>query len=187
MYQASDLRKGLTVEIDGGPYVVTEFNFVKPGKGQALYVCKLKNMDTGATLQRTFRSADKIDEAHLDKRVLTYSYPDGEHFVFVDDKYEQIVLSRETLGDAAKFLLENIEVEFLFHRDKAVQVTLPTFVERQIVECEPGVRGDTATNVMKPAKIQGGHEISVPLFVNNGDIVKIDTRTGEYVDRVRKK
>lgn len=185
MYNASDLRKGLRIEIDGAPYAITEFNFVKPGKGQALYNCKLKNMITGATLCRTYRSSDKLDEPKLDERTLTYSYPDGETYVFMDENYEQVSISANVLGDARFFLAQDVSVEVLFYNDRPIEVTLPTFIEKEIVQTEPGARGNTATNVLKPAKIHGGYEIQVPLFVNQGDIVKIDTRTGEYADRVR--
>lgn len=187
MYSASDLRKGLKVEIEGAPYVITEFNFMKPGKGQAIYNCKLKNMETGATLSRSYRSNDKVGKPELVQRVLTYSYPDGDRYVFMDENYEQIAMSADDLGDVRHFLTEDMEVEALFHKGKAIEVAPPTFVEKEVVYTEPGVRGDTATNVMKPAKVDTGYELSVPLFVNQGDLVKIDTRTGEYADRVRKR
>lgn len=186
MYTASDLRKGLKIEIDGAPYDITEFNFNKPGKGHALYSCKLKNMIDGTTLTRTFRASDKFEKPDLEQKTLTYSYSDGEHFVFMDENYDQINVHTDILGTGRFFLTEDVEVTVLFYRNSIVGVTLPTFVEKEIVETEPGARGDTATNVLKSAKINGGYEISVPLFVAEGDIVKIDTRTGEYADRVRK-
>ena len=187
MYTASDLRKGLKVEIDGAPYVITDFNFTKPGKGQALYNCRLKNMITGATLTKTYRSVDKIDRPELMDKTLRFSYVDGLHFVFMDDNYEQVLIPAESLGDNRFFLSEDLPVDVLFHNGQPVEVTLPTFVEKAIVRTEPGARGNTATNVMKSAEIEGGYEIQVPLFVNEGDIVKIDTRTGMYSDRVAKK
>jgi elongation factor P len=188
MYTASDLRKGLKIEVDGIPFEVTEFQFVKPGKGQALYRCKLKNLVTGGTLDRTYRSVDKIDEPNLEERELVYSYFDGEHYAFMDKKtYDQLTLEAPALGDQKYFLEEDMEVSVLFHNHRPIEIRLPFFVEKPIVETEPGARGDTATNVTKLAKIPGGYEIHVPLFVNQGDIVRIDTRTGEYADRVSKR
>ena len=186
MYQASDLRKGLKIEIEGVPFIITEFQFVKPGKGQAMYKCKIKNMYSGNVSDRTFRAADKIDKPNLTERELVYSFAEGDHYVFMDNEtYDQVSLSEEVLGDQRFFLAENIEVNVLYHNDKPIEVTLPVFVEKTIVETEPGARGDTATNVLKPAKIEGGYEIQVPLFVNQGDRVRLDTRTGTYVDRAK--
>lgn len=187
MYTASDLRKGLKIEIEGAPFIITDFNFVKPGKGQALYNCRMKNLITGATMTRTYRSVDKIDQPQLEDKALTYSYEDNGHYVFMDKEYNQVIISGEVLGDSRHFLVEDIVVDVLFHNGSAVEVTLPNFVEKEILETEPGARGNTATNVMKPARIPGGYEIQVPLFVDQGDIVRIDTRTGTYVDRVNKR
>ena len=187
MYSASDLRKGLKIEVDGAPYVITDFQFVKPGKGQALYRCKIKNLITGATQDKTYRAVEKIDKPNLEERELIYSYIDGEQYVFMDSStYEQIHLGADILGDQRWFLVEDMEVKILFHNNLPIEVTLPFFVEKEIVETEPGVRGDTATNVMKPARIDNGYEIQVPLFINQGDRVRIDTRTGKYADRVSK-
>jgi len=188
MYTPSDLRKGLKIEIDGVPYEVVEFQFVKPGKGQALYRCRIKNMLTGATQDRTYRAVEKIDKPDLTERDMTYSYHNGTHYVFMDTKtYEEITIEEEVLGDKKYFLIEQIEVTALFHNGLPIDIALPNFVEKEILETEPGARGDTATNVLKPAKIEGGYEIQIPLFVNQGDIVRIDTRTGEYADRVSKR
>jgi elongation factor P len=187
MYNASDLRKGLKIEIDGVPYVITDFNFVKPGKGQALYNCKLKNMLNNTTLAKTFRSSDKIDSAHLIQKTVQYSYSDGDRCVFMDDNYEQISVPGSVLGDARGLLVEDLSVEILFHNDEPIDVTLPNFVEKTVAATEPGVRGDTATNVLKPATLDGGYEIQVPLFVNENDVIKVDTRTGKYADRVSKR
>lgn len=186
MHSASDLRKGLKIEIDGAPYVITEFNFVKPGKGQALYNCKMKNMVTGNTLSKTYRSNDKVDKPELRQRTLLYSYQDGDEVIFMDENYEQISISAAVMGTSRFFLVEDLSVEVLFHNGQAIEVTLPIFIEKEIIETEPGARGNTATNVLKPAKIDSGYEIHVPLFVNQGDVIRIDTRTGEYVDRVRR-
>ncbi len=186
MFNASDLRKGLKVEIDGEPYVITEFTFTKPGKGQAIYSCRLKNMISGSTLSKNYRSVDKIDKPELTERSMEYSYEDGDNYVFMDENYEQVSISAELLGDSRFFLNEGTEVSVLFFKGRPVDITLPNFVEKEIKHTEPGAKGNTATNVMKPAKIEGGYEIQIPLFVNQGDIIKIDTRTGGYADRVSK-
>ena len=187
MYSASDLRKGLRVEIDGVPFVITDFNFVKPGKGASIYNCRLKNMITGATLTRSYRSNDTLNEPKLEERTMRYSYKDGDEYVFLDKNFEQLTVRAEVLGDNRFFLVEEIEVTILIHNDAPIGVELPTFVEKTIVETEPGARGNTATNVLKPAKIPGGYEIQVPIFVKQGDIIKIDTRTSMYADRVTRK
>ncbi len=187
MFNASDLRKGLKVEIDGEPWVVTEFEFCKPGKGQALYRCKLKNMLTGTTMDRTYRSVEKIGKPDLSEVDVFYSYQDGTFYVFSDSEtYEEYRVGPEQLGDQVYFLIENSPCKMLLFNGKPIEVTLPVFVEKKITQTEPGVRGDTATNVTKPAKIDNGYGLQVPIFLNEGDIVKIDTRTGEYVERVRK-
>ncbi len=186
MYNASDLRKGLKIEMDGVPFVVTEFNFVKPGKGQALYVCRLKNMISGGTVSKTFRSNDKIDKPDMEQKTLRYSYAEGDDCVFLDEDYHQITVPASVLGDQRYFLSEDMAVEVVIYNGEPVDVTLPTFIEKTIVETEPGVRGNTATNVMKEARIEGGFALQVPLFINTGDIVKIDTRTSAYADRISK-
>lgn len=187
MYTASDLRKGLKIEIDGQPCVITDFQFVKPGKGQALYRCKIKNLITGSTVDKTFRAVEKIDKPNLEERDLVYSYQDGEQYVFLDSAtYEQLPLGADILEDQRFFLVEDMEVQILFHNNNPIEVTLPFFVEKEIVDTEPGARGDTATNVQKPAKIDNGYELQVPIFINQGDRVRIDTRTGKYSDRVSK-
>lgn len=186
MFEASDLRKGLKVEIDGQPYEITEFNFVKPGKGQALYNCRMKNMINGSTIAKTYRAADKIDSPQLEEHTLTFSYPEGDNFVFLNESFEQVIIPASALGRNVHFLVENIEVDALFHNGRPIEVVLPFFIEKTIVDTEPGARGNTATNVLKSAKIESGYELQVPLFINKGDVIKIDTRTGEYSDRVRK-
>lgn len=186
MYSASDLRKGLKIEIDGDPYIVTDFQFVKPGKGQALYRCKLKNLLTGSTQDKTYRSVEKIDKPNLMDRKMVYSYHDGLNYVFMDpETYDQVEIDEKTIGHQKHFLIEDMECDILFHNDRPIEITLQNFIEKEITETEPGIRGDTATNVTKPAKIDNGYELAVPIFVNQGDVVKIDTRTGEYSERVR--
>lgn len=187
MYSASDLKKGLKIEIDGDPCMITNFEFSKPGKGQALYRCKIKNLVTGNTFDKTYRSVDKINKCALLSRDFTYSYIDGDNYVFSDNEtYEEAHLNEELLGELRFFIVDDMQVEILFHNDRALDITLPNFVEMVIAETEPGARGDTATNVMKPAKLENGYEINVPIFINEGDVVRIDTRTGTYSDRVSK-
>lgn len=187
MYNASDLRKGLKVEIDGDPWVITDFDFMKPGKGQALYRCKLKNMVSGTTMDKSWRANDKIGRPNLQERELTYVYNDGINFIFSDDEtFEEVPVNGEMLGNKQYFLLENAKCKILFHNDIPIDVELPIFVEKQVIETEPAVRGDTATNVTKPAKLDNGYEVAVPAFINTDDTIKIDTRTGEYVERTNK-
>ena len=186
MYSASDLRKGLKIEIDGEPYIVADFQFVKPGKGQALYRCKLKNLITGSTQDKTYRSVEKMEKPNLIEKGMIFSYIDGNSYVFMDaETYEQILVDQAVLGDMKFFLIEDMECDILFHNDRAIEITLQNFIEKEIVETEPGIRGDTATNVQKPATLDNGYELQVPIFINQGDWVKIDTRTGKYSERVR--
>ncbi len=185
MYTAADLRKGLKIEMEGVPYEVVDFQFVKPGKGQAMYKCRLKHMLAGNTMDKTFRAVDKIDKPNIEERELSYSYDEGASFVFMDEKtYEQVHVDADVVGDQKYFLTEDLKVSVLFFNNRAVQVTLPSFVEKTIKETEPGARGDTATNVLKPAKLDNGYEIGVPLFIKEGDTIRIDTRTGKYFERV---
>ncbi len=187
MYDSSDLRKGLKITIDGEPYIITDFQFSKPGKGQALYRCKLKNMITGFTMDRTYRSGDKFEPANLEEVRMQYLYKDGEGYHFMDLKtYEQVSISTEQLGEAVKFLKENMEVDVLFFQGNPIDITLPNFVELEVVESPPGEKGNTATGATKPATLETGYELQVPLFINEGDVLKIDTRSGEYIERVKK-
>lgn len=187
MYEASDLRKGLKIEVDGEPYLVSDFDFCKPGKGQALYRCKLKHLLNGSTTDKTFRSVDRIGRPDLSNRDMIYSFEDGDDSVFMDgETYEQIHIAGKVLGDSKYFLAPDMECNVLFYRGKPVEVTLPIFIEKRIAKTEPGARGDTATNVTKPAWLDNGYEIQVPLFLNEGDLVRIDTRTGQYAERVSK-
>ncbi len=187
MYDSSDLRKGLKIVIDGDPYIITDFQFSKPGKGQALYRCKLKNMVTGYTMDRTYRSGDKFEPANLEDIKMQYLYNDGDGYHFMDTKtYDQIAITREQLGDAVRFLKDNMEVDVLFFQGSPIDIELPNFVELEVTESAPGERGNTATGATKPAVLETSHEIQVPLFINEGDLLKIDTRTGEYVERVKK-
>lgn len=187
MYSASDLKKGLKLQIDGAPWSITEFEFCKPGKGTALYRCKMKNMMTGSTMDRTYRPNDKFEKADMEEKEMYYSYQDGDVFVFSDaETYEEMRIGKDKIGNKAYFLIENALCTFLFFNGAPIDVTLPTFIEKKITHTEPGARGDTATNITKPAKIDNGYEIQVPLFINEGDLIKIDTRTGQYAERVNK-
>jgi elongation factor P len=187
MYDTSDIRKNLKIIVDGTPYTIIEFQFVKPGKGQAFTRTKLRNMLNGNVIERTFKTGEKLEKADLEVRQMTFLYPEGGRYVFMDSQtYEQIDLTAEQLGDSRYYLQDNMQVEVLFWNDRPIGVTPPTFVELRVVETEPGFKGDTTTNALKPAKLETGVTVQVPLFVNEGDILKIDTRTGEYVERVRK-
>src|SRR5688572_3890338 len=185
MYDTSDIRKGLKIMIDGSPFTVVEFQFVKPGKGAAFTRTKMKNLLTGAVLERNLRSGDKLEPADVETKTMQYLYADADSFIFMDTTtYDQVQIPKETVGDAARFMPENINVEVLFFNGRAVGVTLPNFIEQTVMEAEPGFRGDTATGATKPAKISTGASVNVPLFISVGDVIKIDTRTGEYLERV---
>jgi len=181
----NDLRKNVKLEIDGQPFVVVDFQFVKPGKGQGLYKCKIKNMITGAVLERTWRSGEKLTAANVESNKMQFLFSSGEAFTFMDSEtYEQVEMSADVIGDDKNWLLDNLDVEVLFYNERPVGVSLPSHVVMEIVECEPGVKGDTATNVTKQAQVQTGATINVPLFIKVGETVKVDTRTGAYVERV---
>lgn len=186
MYDSSDLRKGLKIEIDGEPYVIVQFEFVKPGKGQALYKCRLKNMLTGVQFDRTYRSGEKFNEAHLEEHEMEYLYAEGDKYCFMNTTtYEQEFLSVDQLGDAVQLLKENTLCNVLFFQDKAIGVTLPIFMDLKIVKADPWVKGDTASGDSKPATLETGYVVQVPPFVEEGETIRIDTRTGQYVERVK--
>lgn len=187
MLSVSDLRKNLKIKLDGQPWIVTDFDFCKPGKGQALYRCKLKNIITGSTMDRTWRPGDSLEKPDLNEREVTYMYHDGANYVFSDNEtFEEVMIPGDVLGEQQDFLQENALCTILSFEDQPIEITLPIFVEMTVEFTEPAVRGNTATNVMKAAKLDGGAEIQVPLFVETGDVLKIDTRTGSYVERVKK-
>jgi len=187
MYESADLRKGLKLEIDGDPYVVTQFSFVKPGKGQSLYKCRLKNMINGTQFDRTFRSGDKFNKPDLEEVEMEYLYADGEQFCFMNtSNYEQEFMDEDHLGEAKDFLKENTVCAALFFQGRAIGLSLPNFVELEVTKADPWVKGDTASGDSKPATLSTGYVLNVPTFVEEGEIVKIDTRTGEYVERVKK-
>jgi elongation factor P len=186
MYTASDLRKGLRLKIDNEPYVIVEFNFVKPGKGQALYRTRLKNMLTGSQFERTFRSVDTFEPADLREKKMQYLYKEGDKYCFMDNEtYEQIYLTEEQVADAKNFMTDNIEVEILLFEDKPIGLSLPNFVELVVTEAEPWAKGDTVSGTTKPVKVETGYTLQVPTFIGEGEKIRIDTRTGEYLTRVK--
>jgi elongation factor P len=186
MYTASDLRKGLKVAIDNEPYIVTAFEFSKPGKGQALYRTKLKNMITGLTIDRTYREGDNFEPASLEERVMQYLYKEGDHYYFMDNQtYEQTIINEDALGEAKNYLIDNLNVKVLMFREKAIGVDLPNFVNLRVIKTEMWVKGDTSKADYKPATVETGYELRIPPFVQDGELITIDTRTGEYSTRVK--
>lgn len=186
MYKAADLRKGLKLEIEGDPHVVVGFEFSKPGKGQALYRCKLKNMISGNQFDRTYRSGDSFKPAALEERKMTYLYNDGASYTFMDQKnYEQYYLSSDQLDDSRYFLTDNLEVDVLLFQDNPIGVTLPNFVVLTVTRADPAARGDTATGVTKSIEVETGYELNAPAFIEEGEKIQIDTRTGQYSTRVK--
>lgn len=187
MYDNSQFRNGLKLEINGAPYSIVYFQFVKPGKGTAFTRTKLKNMITGAVLERTFRSGEKVQGAEVEEHSMQFLYEDGEFHHFMNNEtFEQVAVSSTTIKDEAPFLTENLSVEVLFFKDQPVCIELPNFIESEISFCEPGVKGNTATGATKKAELACGAHVNVPLFVEQGESIKVDTRTGEYVSRVKK-
>ncbi|MBA2883243.1 elongation factor P [Desulfosalsimonas propionicica] len=186
MYESGDLRKGLKIEIDGDPYEIVDFEFVKPGKGQALYKCKLKNMITGVQFDKTYRSGEKINKADLEEQEMEYLYTDGDHYHFMNTStFEQDSMSAEQLGDSVKFLKENTVCDVLFFQGRPIGLSLPNFIELRVVRSDPWVKGDTASGSYKPAELETGLTVQVPPFVEEGQKLRIDTRTGQYVERVK--
>ncbi|KKM11743.1 elongation factor P [Clostridiales bacterium PH28_bin88] len=184
MISTNDFRTGLTVEVDGAVCQVVDFQHVKPGKGSAFVRAKLKNVKTGAVVERTFNAGEKLPRAHIDRRPMQYLYQDGENYVFMDtENYEQVMLNREQIGDAIKFMKDNMNLFILFYQGQSFGVELPNSVELRVVETEPGVRGDTATGATKPATLETGAVVQVPLFINVDDVLIVDTRTGDYIKR----
>ncbi|NLL04532.1 MAG: elongation factor P [Clostridiaceae bacterium] len=185
MISAGDFRNGVTFELDGNIFQVVEFQHVKPGKGAAFVRTKLKNIVTGATVERTFNPTDKMPKAHIERKDMQFLYSDDDLYHFMDtESFEQIPLGKDKIGDALKFVKENEIVKILSHKGNVFGIEPPTFVELKIIETEPGFKGDTATGATKPATVETGAVIKVPLFVDSGDVIRIDTRTGEYMERV---
>mgnify|MGYP000418674426 FL=1 len=186
MYTSADLKKGLKILIDGEPYIVTYFDFTKPGKGQALYRTKLRNMITGITLDRTFRPGDTFEPASLEERPMQYLYKEENLYHFMDNEtYEQITMTEDALGDAKNYLTENLNVKILMFGEKAIGIELPNFVNLRVVKTDQWVKGDTSGSDSKPATVETGYVLRVPPFVEEGELITIDTRTGEYSTRVK--
>jgi elongation factor P len=184
-YSTSDFRNGLKIELNGDPYIIIEFQHVKPGKGGAFVRTKLKNMCTGRVLDKTFRAGEKVPGADVEQKEMQFLYRDGENYYFMDTaSYEQLYLQTEQLGDAHELMPENVIVSILFFKGKSIGVELPNFVELRVADTDPGVRGDTSSGGSKPATLESGAVVQVPLFINIDDIIRIDTRTREYMERV---
>ncbi len=187
MYDTSAIRKGLKIVIDGVPYTVVDFQFVKPGKGNAFTRTKIKNLMTGAVIDRTYKTGEKLEPADLEDRAMQYQYKDDDSFHFMDQQsYEQVSVPKEVVGDDGDFLLENLVLNVLMFQGRPVSIALPNFVEIKVAHTDPGMKGDTVTGAKKLAQLETGGTLNVPLFVETGDTLKIDTRTREYVERVNK-
>ncbi|MCK4390998.1 MAG: elongation factor P [Desulfobacterales bacterium] len=187
MYDTSEFRKGLKIEIEGKPYEIIDFLHVKPGKGGAFVRTKLRNILNGRVVDHTFRSGEKVDTPDLQEREMQYLYKEGDNYCLMDNEtYEQIYLSaKDQIGESRLFLAENETVTALFFNEKPIGIELPIFVELTVTDTAPGVKGDTATKVTKPATLETGAVMPVPIFINVGDRIKVDTRTGAYVERVK--
>jgi elongation factor P len=186
MIESGDLRKGAKIELDGEPYFIVQFEFTKPGKGQALYKCRLKNMVTGVQFDKTFRSSEKFKQPDLDELEMEYLYSDGEQYCFMNTAtYEQEFLTAEQVGDTINFLKENTICNILLFEGTPIGISLPIFINLRVEKTDPWVKGDTASGDSKPATLETGYVLQVPPFIEEGDRLKIDTRTGEYVERVK--
>ncbi len=185
MISAGEFRNGVTFELDGNVFQIVEFQHVKPGKGAAFVRTKLKNVITGGVVEKTFRPTEKMPKAHIERKDYEYLYSDGDLYYFMDqESYEQMPLNGDQLGDSLKFVKENMVVKVLSYKGSVFGVEPPTFVELEVTETEPGFKGDTSTGATKPATLETGATIMVPLFVNQNDFIRVDTRTGEYMERV---
>lgn len=184
MVTAGDFRNGVTFEMDGNVYSIIEFQHVKPGKGAAFVRTKIRNVISGAVTEKTFNPNDKYPTAFIERKDMEYLYNDGDLYYFMDSEtYEQLPISPNVLGDNFRFVKENMVCKVLSYKDNVFGIEPPNFVELQVTETEPGVKGDTATNVTKPATLETGAEIKVPIFINEGEMIRVDTRTGEYMER----
>jgi elongation factor P len=182
----SDFRNGLSIELEGDIWLIVEFQHVKPGKGGAFVRTRLKNVKTGAVLEKTFRAGEKMEQAILERKPMNYLYSsDGEHFFMDMESFEQVSLPGAILGDGVKYLKENTPVEMLMHREKIIGAEVPLFMELEVAETDPGIRGDTASGGSKPATLETGAVVNVPLFINVGDRVKVDTRNNQYLERAK--
>ena len=184
MISAGDFRNGVTIEFEGNIYQIVEFQHVKPGKGAAFVRCKIKNIKTGGVVERTFRPTEKVPKAHIERKDMQYLYSDGELYHFMDvNTYDQIAVNAETVGDTLKFVKENEMVKIASHQGEVFAIEPPLAVELEVTETEPGIKGDTAQGATKPAIVETGAKVMVPLFINQGEKIRIDTRTGEYTRR----
>ena len=186
MISASEFRNGVTIEVDGEIFTIVEFQHVKPGKGAAFVRTKLKNLISGGIVERTFRPTEKMNRAHIDRKDLQYLYKDGELYYFMDmESYEQVPLDKDKLSDNFQFVKENEMVKVISYKGNVFGVEPPTFVELKVTHSEPAIKGDTVNNTLKPATMETGVTIKVPMFISEGDVLRIDTRTGEYMERVK--
>ncbi|MFA4904210.1 MAG: elongation factor P [Desulfobaccales bacterium] len=186
MYSTAEFKKGLKVEMDGIPYTIVDFQHVKPGKGGAFVRTKLKSLLSGRVIDQTFRSGEKVKKPDLVERDMQFLYREGDRFSMMDNEnYDQIMLTEEQVGEARLYLIDNLDVKVLFFNQQPVGVEIPMFVELEVTQTEPGLKGDTAAGGTKPATLESGAAILVPLFINEGDRVKVDTRTGNYIERVK--
>ncbi len=184
MISTNDFRTGLTIDLDGEVYQVIDFQHVKPGKGAAFVRSKLKNLRTGAVIEKTFNAGEKIPRAHVERREVQYLYNDGTSYNFMDmETFDQFSLTREQLGEAINFLKENMTINLLMFQGKSIGVDLPNFVELKVIDTPPGIKGDTASGGSKPATLETGYVVQVPFFIEVGDVLQIDTRTGQYIKR----
>ncbi|HPC46869.1 MAG TPA: elongation factor P [Deltaproteobacteria bacterium] len=184
-YSTAQFRKNLKIEMDGEPFTIVDFQHVKPGKGGAFVRTKLKSLVTGRVLDVTFRSGEKVDVPDLEEKKMSFLYQDENGYCFMDtETFDQMTLTDDQIGDALGYLKENVEVEVLFHNGVPIGIELPMFLELEVVETDPGLKGNTASGGSKPARLETGVTIQVPLFIGVGDVVKVDTRTGEYIERV---
>ncbi|MCB0394757.1 MAG: elongation factor P [Bdellovibrionales bacterium] len=187
MYETSDFRNGLKILIDGQPYVIVDFQHVKPGKGNQFTRSKMRNMITGANLERTFKSGEKFEEPDVSAREVSFLYKDDNGFNFMDQStYDQFTLNEEEVGGAKNFIIENLKVSILFFNGKAIGVEVPNQVDLKVAQTDPGLKGNTVSGGSKPATLETGFIVHVPLHINEGDVLKVDTRTGEYLSRVNK-
>jgi elongation factor P len=186
MFETNEFRKGLKIEINGEPFVIVDFQHVKPGKGGAFVRTRLKSLITGNVNDMTFRSGDKVDKPDIEEKEMQFLYESGGEYHFMDTQsYEQLFLTAEQLGESKDFLKENLVIKAIFYNGRPIGVETPMFVELRVIQSEPGIKGDTATGATKPANLESGAVIQVPLFVEEGDVIRIDTRTREYLTRVK--
>lgn len=186
MYTVADLRKGLKITLDGAPYIVIAFEFAKPGKGQALYRTKMRNMINGTNLDRTYRSGETFEPAHLDERRMQFLYKEDNHYCFMDNEtFEQVSISEDAMGDAKNFLIDNQEADVLLYGEKPIGVSISNFVNLRVVQTDPWIKGDTSGSDSKPATLETGYVLRVPPFIEEGELITVDTRTGEYSTRVK--